>query len=426
MKIVTKSSRIVPALYRKVVTLQSGHLVERLEPKGFWERVSIHIGGALDVVSWWFLANEFTISWKYQIGSSVRKGERIAILYPKGRFDNTEVNVILAGKETPNTLPFWEVTSPTNGILQGILISNGQHTESKIDTEFALISTIPKPLGPVKIFYSFASKDESLCRELEKHLSVLRREGFIANWYDRDVIFEINQQLDEYLNTAHIVLLLISPDFMDSDNCYSVGQMALQKHKKVIPVLLRPIDWQVSPIAKFQALPTNAKPITSWESHDEAFLNVAQGIRRVVWEVIEAHLTLLQSIISSNTILIDSYNTKILTLQEKIAENKNKLQKLSSEADRIQQGNELIQEENIEETPLAAQPEIPRKLQPIQDSETQVKAIETQRKNIEVTQANLQKQLDRARIVIKTCLGEQKQLIMCEKEIVELLSKIKF
>jgi len=43
------------------------------------------------------------------------------------------------------------------------------------------------PLSPVKIFYSYSHKDEALRDELEKHLSILKRQGVISGWHDRRI-----------------------------------------------------------------------------------------------------------------------------------------------------------------------------------------------------------------------------------------------
>ena len=79
-------------------------------------------------------------------------------------------------------------------------------------------------------------------------------------------------------------MLLISSDFLSSDYCYDVElKRAMEKHERreaqVIPVILRPVDWSGAPFGKLQALPTDAKPVTSWENRDEAFVNIAKGIR---------------------------------------------------------------------------------------------------------------------------------------------------
>ncbi len=81
----------------------------------------------------------------------------------------------------------------------------------------------PKPT-PVSVFYSSAHEDEALRKELEKHLSSLRRQKLISEWHDRQIGAgtEWAPQIDEHLKTASIILLLISSDFMDSDYCYGI------------------------------------------------------------------------------------------------------------------------------------------------------------------------------------------------------------
>jgi tetratricopeptide (TPR) repeat protein len=84
-----------------------------------------------------------------------------------------------------------------------------------------------------------------------------------------------------------VILLLISADFLASDYCYGLEmQRALQRHQaneaRVIPILLRPVEWNKAPFALLQALPTGAKPITTWRNRDAAFTDMAAGIRRVI------------------------------------------------------------------------------------------------------------------------------------------------
>src|SRR5579859_7177575 len=113
----------------------------------------------------------------------------------------------------------------------------------------------------VDLFYSYAKQDESLRLELEKHLSGLRRKGIIRELHDHLVLpgSDQAQTIDTFLNTAAIILLLISPDFLASDFCYNTEmQLALERHKtneaRVIPVLIRPVYWSESPFAKLQCL----------------------------------------------------------------------------------------------------------------------------------------------------------------------------
>jgi hypothetical protein len=119
----------------------------------------------------------------------------------------------------------------------------------------------------------------------------LQREGLITLWADTDINAgaEWENTLHSHLNTAQIILLLVSPDFLASEYCYSTEiQRALERHEngeaEVIPIIMRPTDWQNLPFGKLQALPKNAMPVESSAGHtrDEAFLSIVEGIRKVV------------------------------------------------------------------------------------------------------------------------------------------------
>jgi Effector-associated domain 1/TIR domain/CHAT domain len=144
-------------------------------------------------------------------------------------------------------------------------------------------------LEPIEIFISYSHKDDELREELVTHLSNLRQQGKISAWHDRAIEAgsEWESEIKSRLESAQIILLLISPPFMASDYCYDIEmQRAVQRHDRgnarVIPIVLRPVDWKDSPISKLQALPKDAKPITQWGDRDAAFVDVVQGIRRAV------------------------------------------------------------------------------------------------------------------------------------------------
>jgi len=142
---------------------------------------------------------------------------------------------------------------------------------------------------PLEVFYSYAHEDEALRDEVEKHLSLLKRNGLIVGWHDRGIGAgdEWRDQIDAHARSAHIILLLISPDFLASDYCYDVEmKLALERHARrearVVPIILRPVDWLGAPFSHLQALPRDGKAVTTWPNRDEAFANIAQGIRAIV------------------------------------------------------------------------------------------------------------------------------------------------
>jgi TIR domain len=141
----------------------------------------------------------------------------------------------------------------------------------------------------VKIFFCYAHQDEGMLNKLKSHLRPLQRGGLIEIWYDREISSgtEWEPEISQHLNTAQIILLLISRNFMNSDYCYSIEmKRAIERHERgevcVIPVILRPVHWQVVPIDKLQALPKDAKPITDWTTQDHGLRNVTEGIFGVI------------------------------------------------------------------------------------------------------------------------------------------------
>ena len=139
----------------------------------------------------------------------------------------------------------------------------------------------------ITIFISYTREDETLCKELEKHLQAMQRQQLIRIWHERSISAGTDwaQQISEHLNSAQIILLLISSDFLASDYRYGFEtQLAMERHNNkkalVIPILLRPVDLRGTPIARLQALPSNGEPVTSpyWHDFDEALEDVARGI----------------------------------------------------------------------------------------------------------------------------------------------------
>ncbi len=177
------------------------------------------------------------------------------------------------------------------------------------------MSFTQQPEKALELFYSYAHEDQALRDELEKHLSNLKRQGHIFTWHDRDISagMEWASVIDERLNQAHIILLLISPDFMASDYCYSIEMArALERHNageaRVIPIILRPVDWEDASFSELQALPEDGKPVSSsqWHNLDEAFLTVVKGIRKAIKELSSS----LPAVLSSSTSLLSKSQEK--------------------------------------------------------------------------------------------------------------------
>jgi hypothetical protein len=148
---------------------------------------------------------------------------------------------------------------------------------------------------PIKLFCSYSHCDELLRDELEKHLKMLQRQGLVKSWHDRQIgAGDLwSEAIDRNLQEADIILLLISADFLASDYCFDIEmKTALERHKAgdalVVPVILRPVDWQATPFRAIQALPRDGKPVTTFENRDLAFEQVATGIRAAIERLLQA------------------------------------------------------------------------------------------------------------------------------------------
>src|SRR5262249_39987776 len=145
------------------------------------------------------------------------------------------------------------------------------------------------PTRPVTIFYSYSHKDEKYRDALSSSLSLLKRQGFIKEWYDGNLVpgEKWEEKIYKQLDSADVLLMLVSRDFINSEFIWDKElQRALDRdtanRARVIPIILRPTDWQSSPLGRLQALPKNAKAVTLWANRDAAWLDVERGIRKAI------------------------------------------------------------------------------------------------------------------------------------------------
>lgn len=139
------------------------------------------------------------------------------------------------------------------------------------------------------LFYSYSHKDERLREELETHLKLLHRRGLISSWHDRKIEAgeDWKQKINDNLEAADIILLLISSDFIASDYCYEKEmKRALERHDKgealVLPIVVRDVNLAQAPFADLQYLPTDGRPVTKWPDKDSAWRNVSEGVERAI------------------------------------------------------------------------------------------------------------------------------------------------
>lgn len=171
--------------------------------------------------------------------------------------------------------------------------------------------------APAEIFISYSHKDEELLERLDVHLNVLKRQGIVTVWHGREIVPGVDweKEIDKHLNTAQIILLLVSANFIASDYCYGVEfKRALERNEqetaRVIPVILSPSNWRETPLGKLHALPKGGTPVVKWANIDDAFVSVIEGIKEAV--------TTLRPTVLSRPPAIPSVTTIEITLDDSL------------------------------------------------------------------------------------------------------------
>lgn len=143
----------------------------------------------------------------------------------------------------------------------------------------------PRVKGPVEIFFSYAHEDERLMDIVRRQLAVRERLGQVVKWYDRMIPpgEAWRNKIDIRIEKAGIILLFMSPHFLESRYCYELeGKVALRRHRegsaRVIPIVLRACDWMVTPFGELQALPRDGMPMSQWPDLDQASLDIVYAI----------------------------------------------------------------------------------------------------------------------------------------------------
>lgn len=140
-----------------------------------------------------------------------------------------------------------------------------------------------------RVFYSYSHKDAEQRERLSAFLAPLKHQQKIIEWHDRKIEPGANweTEISVELESADLILLLVSADFLNSDYCFGVEmEKALNRLKRgdarVVPVLLSPCLWEESRFSELQLIPRDGKAIATWESADEALTEVAREIRDLI------------------------------------------------------------------------------------------------------------------------------------------------
>ena len=141
------------------------------------------------------------------------------------------------------------------------------------------------------ILCSYSHEDRELKSNLEQHLSpLIIARGITPVWSDGELLpgDDFNRIIRREIDDADIILLLISASYFSSNYCWYIEAARARERAAnsdavtVVPVLLRPVKWDITEIAKFLILPRNQVAVTKWPNQDEAFEHIATELDRLI------------------------------------------------------------------------------------------------------------------------------------------------
>ena len=181
-----------------------------------------------------------------------------------------------------------EYTKISSQISNFMEYKKGMRQDEIVQIDYEKIGVEQQVRKP-RVFLSYSHEDEQYKRELDKHLAPLRNSGRAETWNDRklEAGSRLNEIIQKELNESDIIILMISSDFLDSYYCHEIEmKKAVERESrgecKIIPVIVRACMWDETELINFLAFPRDGKPIEQYEHKDDAYLEIAKGIRDIV------------------------------------------------------------------------------------------------------------------------------------------------
>src|SRR5947199_5647465 len=148
----------------------------------------------------------------------------------------------------------------------------------------------------LKIFvYYAAPEDMDLCEQFIAHLSFFKRcrRFEICHYGNFLVGDDVPKTINKHLNSADLILLLVSKNFVVSERCRETMQGALERYARgeaeVATMLLEEFYTMNEPFERVRRLPANGIPLTRWHDRDQAFSNICISIDAMLLRIINIY-----------------------------------------------------------------------------------------------------------------------------------------
>ncbi len=146
--------------------------------------------------------------------------------------------------------------------------------------------------NPSSVFIMYAREDADMKNELKAHFRPAIVSGLLRLHHDAEIPAgeHWEKSIQVQITNADIILFLCSSSFLDSDFIRDIElPLALKRHEEgkfVIPVILRPCDWELE-LGHLMALPKGASPVSTWPNMDEAYNDIVEGVKALHMEILD-------------------------------------------------------------------------------------------------------------------------------------------
>lgn len=185
------------------------------------------------------------------------------------------------------------IVLPNAGIFSIPLASTSSSTHKARTQEIPLL-TLTTQHSPIEIYTAYSQKDEDYYLDIKEQLDILRRQGWSISCHASEITHSTTWKNADNLDTANLILLLVSATFLNSDFCYceqlhqAIKQRSTDKRCCFLPIILRPVSGGLlkeTPFGSLDFLPTNRKAISAWTNPDAAYENVTNYILDKLGEI---------------------------------------------------------------------------------------------------------------------------------------------
>jgi hypothetical protein len=142
---------------------------------------------------------------------------------------------------------------------------------------------------PKSIFIGYAEDDQIWADKFYNYLLSLSKNGYVTIWYEKLMLAGSDRMevIKKYLAASDISLLIVSADFLASNDCDELIELSIKQHEvdgtQVVPIVVRKCHWELTKLKQFAALPQNQKAISSeWNSSDEAIYQVVEELQMLI------------------------------------------------------------------------------------------------------------------------------------------------